>query len=123
MAPGIAAVSLPEGLIEWWQAARGRLGSRPLCALLEGPITLEASPHGPDTVHLLIERSSQGDLQLGGATAALAGLLTEADSPVPFDHLIRRAIKLGADQDEAEGLIQGLLDEGLLVEGLQPLSS
>ena len=123
MAPGIAAVSLPEGLIEWWQAATVTLGERPLRALLEGPILLSPAPKGPDRVHLLIERGAQGDLQLGGATASLAGLLAAADAPASVQNMISRAIELGADAEEASDIIQSLVEEGLLVEGMEILNS
>lgn len=123
MAPGIAAVSLPEGLIEWWQAISGTLGSRPLSALLEGSIGLDPAPQGLDTIHLLIERGPEGGLQLGGATSSLVRLLAAADAPASFEFLIRRAIELGAEAQEATDIIEGLLEEGLLISSTQSRSS
>ena len=123
MAPGIAAVSLPEGLIEWWQVARSTLGERPVRTLLEAPVVLKPAPEGPDKVHLLIERGPQGDLQLGGATASLAGLLAAADAPSSRQNMIRRATELGAEAEEASDIIQSLVEEGLLVEGMEILNS
>ena len=123
MAPGIAAVSLPEGLIEWWQAATVTLGERPVSTLLEAPVVLDPAPEGPDKVHLLIERGPKGDLQLGGATASLAGLLAAADAPSSRQNMIRRATELGAEAEEASDIIQSLVEEGLLVEGMEILNS
>ena len=116
MAVGVSAVSLPAGLLQWWQQANGSLGPNPLCALLENPPTLSTPPSGPATEHYLFERSAQGEIQVGGGSEALVALLQFADYPVSISRLSAEAVRLGAEKAEAINLIESLTEEGLLVQ-------
>jgi hypothetical protein len=116
MALGVAAVSVPEGLLQWWQEACGQLGPSPVCALLEGPADLETPPEGACTEHYLLERGSEGGIQLGGGSAALVGLLCAADTPISREALGDRAVAMGAEPDDVSELIEGLVLDGLLIQ-------
>ena len=116
MAVGVSAVSLPEGLFSWWQEAKGQLGPTPLCALLESPVELGTPPAGPSTEHYLLDRGSDGGIQLGGGSASLVGLLCAADSPISLEALADRAVALGAEPSEVSEIIQGLVLDGLLIQ-------
>jgi hypothetical protein len=114
MPVGVAAVSLPEGLLSWWQTRSGQLGPSPVSALLEGVIDLGSPPAGPNTEHYVLERGVEDGIQLGGASESLVGLLCAADSPTSPATLEDRAVVMGAERTEAQELLESLRRDGLL---------
>lgn len=114
-APGLVPVSLPADTLQIWQQIRAQLGAQPLRRLVSKafqPVALP--PPSNDTAHWLIERGPDGDVRLGGGSAALNGLLSAA--PAPRAALLQTAVMLGASTAEAGEIIDDLLQEGLLEE-------
>ena len=114
-APGLVPVSLSEDTLQIWQQIRAHLGPQPLSRLVSKtfrPVALP--PPTGEVAHWLIERGPGGDVQLGGGSAALNGLLSAA--PAPRAALLRVAVALGASTEEAGEIIDDLLQEGLLEE-------
>ena len=112
-ARGLVPVSLPEGTLADYQRIRGRLGAEPLkVLLLKGFQPIPLSPPAAQTEHWLIERGAAGGVQVGGGSAALNGLLAAA--PARQEALEQAAVRLGAAPEEARGIIDDLLREGLL---------
>ncbi|MEL6349769.1 MAG: hypothetical protein AAFV53_42085, partial [Myxococcota bacterium] len=67
----------------------------------------------------LLERDAQGEIGLGGGSMGLCGVLAAAARPVSWDTLQSRAEALGADPDESDALLEGLVAEGLLIRASQ----
>lgn len=114
-APGLVPVSLPGDTLQLWQQLRAQLGAQPLRLLVSKtfrPVPLP--PPASDTEHWLIERGPDGDVRLGGGSAALNGLLAAA--PASRAALEQVAVMLGATTEEAGEIIDDLLQEGLLEE-------
>ena len=114
-APGLVPVSLPADTLQIWQQIRAQLGAQPLSHLVSKtfrPIVLP--PPSGEVAHWLIERGPGGDVQLGGGSEALNGLLSAA--PAPRGVLLQVAVALGASTEEAGEIIDDLLQEGLLEE-------
>ena len=115
MAVGVAAVSLPAGMMGWWQRAKGTLGPNPLCTILENPVELNVPPKGPDAEHYLFERGADGGIAISNAASALIDLLCAANTPIDPAQLQSKAIELGADPSETSELIDALKIDGLLM--------
>ncbi len=113
LAPGLVPVSLPVDTLSLYQSLRARLGPQPLNLLISK--TFQPSPLPPepaDVEHLLIERGPDGGVGIGGGSAALNGLLAAA--PAPRAVLEAAAVGLGATPEEAPGLLDDLIRDGLL---------
>jgi hypothetical protein len=121
-ASGLAPVSVRAGTLDWYQRALERLGPEPLQVLtkLRKPWP-QKPPRGGPAEHLLVEAKVDGSLAIGTASEALVGLLIAADPPRPRDELIAVAIELGAAADEAQGLLDDLISEGLLCVVASPV--
>jgi hypothetical protein len=113
----VQPVSLLAGTVTAWQAVTARLGVRPLERLVDPSfLPLPVPALGPDVEHWLLEVDVRGQVQLGGGSAGLNGLLLAASAPIGRASLACAALELGADSvAEARGLIDDLIVEGLLV--------
>lgn len=116
-APRLWPVSLPDNTVAAWQQVKAGLGPRPLEALLDSDRPLPAAPAlGPGQEHWLLEVDASGQIQLGGGSAGLNGLLRAAARPVSVAALAEAALSLGAESpDEAREICGELLEQGLLV--------
>jgi hypothetical protein len=131
-AAGLAPVSACAGTLVWYQRALERLGPEPLRVLTqlrkpwpqkpprgagpprEGAGSGRGRPVTTKREHLLVEAKADRSLVIGTASEALVGLLLAADPPRPRAELVAVAIELGAAADEAQGLLDDLIREGLL---------
>ncbi len=109
---------VPKGTLNWYQQALGRLGPTPLRALAELPEPWRKRPPKGGAEYLLVEGKSDGQAALGGASEGLVRLLLAASPPRSRAELAAAAQKLGAEPAEADELLDGLLEDELLV--LQP---
>lgn len=114
-APGVEALSVPEGSLAYYQRGRARLGAQPLEALAKLRKPWKQAPPRRGREHLLIETAADGSLQLSGASAPLVGLLRAAQPGHTRRSLLELAVELGAgDPREAGELLDELLADGLL---------
>ncbi len=113
--PGVEALTVPEGTLAWYQRGRARLGEQPLRALAKLRKPWAQKPPRRGREHLLIETAADGSLSISGASGALVGLLRAAEAGPTRGGLSEVAVELGAEADEVDELLDGLLDDGLLV--------
>jgi hypothetical protein len=114
LAPGYAAVEVPDGCILHWSRARSRLMPDPAAAIAEGR-SIPAAPSGRKREWVLIEPGPQGP-QMGECNQAMFRLLSACSTPVTRPRLAELGRSLGADEAELTELLGQLLGEGLLVE-------
>jgi len=113
---------VPAGSLAWYEATRAWLGATALATLAEQG-ALRAGPPRRSQVrgrdvgeeHLLLEVGADGEMALGTASEALVRLLRSARRGRTRAELEREAITRGAARDEAAGVIDDLLAQGLLV--------
>ncbi len=126
LAPWADALELPAHGLDLYQSVSGQLEARaqrtPVVELLaRGEITLrrlpELSPRS--TEHLIIERQVWRDPAaspaLGGASGPLVSLLDAARTAIARDALLSRARELGADPGDDAEIVDGLVEDRLLV--------
>lgn len=115
-----APVSAPAGSLDWYERTVQRLGPAPLAALAGRAPAADLPRRSPvrsrdrGDEHLLIELQPDGSMSLGTASEALVRLLRFAGSPRTRAELTREAIVRGAAPNEAAGVIDGLVADGLL---------
>ncbi len=109
---------VPRGTLAWYQQALQRLGPTPLRTLAKLPRPWRKRPPKGGSEYLLIEGKSDGQTALGLASKGLVRLLLAARRPRPRAEIAAAAQKLGAEADETDELLDGLIEDGLLV--LQP---
>ena len=126
-AGSLAPLTVPAGSLAWYEATRAWLGATPLATLTGQPTVLgqaaRAAPPRRSPVrgrdvgeeHLLLEVGANGEMALGTASEALVRLLRFARRGRTRAELEREAITRGAARDEATGVIDDLLAQGLLV--------
>lgn len=119
----LAPIGVPAGSLAWYEATRAWLGATPLRTLTEQapraapPRRSPVRSRDPGEEHLLIEVSAAGEMSLGTASEALVRLLRHAQRTRTRRELEREAVARGAAADEAAGVIDDLLAQGLLVAG------
>lgn len=114
-APGLVPLALPVGSTARWSTLRERLGSDPVGTLVRSQVrTRDLPATGADLEYLLVEPDSTGGVGLSGSSDGLHGLLVAAGEPVERAVLVALARQEGAG-DEAEEIVDGLVEEGLLV--------
>ena len=87
--------------------------SGPIGALLDPDWRVPPPPAAADALEgVLIERRQGVDV--AGASLALAGLLEALRAPHDWPQTVACLSRLGAEPDEAEGLVEGFLADGLL---------
>ena len=125
-AVNLAPISAPAGSLAWYEATRAWLGATPLHTLAEPadqapraapPRRSPVRSRDPGEEHLLIEIGASGEMSLGTASEALVRLLRHAQRARTRRELEREAVIRGAAADEAAGVIDDLLAQGLLVAG------
>ena len=93
-----------------------RMGPRPLEALVAGRVPTRRLPaSGPGVEDLLVEVGVDGAAALSGSSPELGALLAAADEARPWSELVSVAQGLGAGEEAGE-IVQGLVEDGLLVE-------
>lgn len=118
-AADLAPLIVPAGTLQWYEATLAWLGDAPL-ARLAGHGPRPALPRRGLTrrtqaeEHLLLEARPDGGMALGTASEALVRLLRHAARPRPRRELEAEAVARGATREEAAGVIDDLLAEGLL---------
>jgi len=113
--PGVEALTMPGGIFAFYLEQRRSLGPDPAATLARQarPRTRAPEPAGdPDS--LLLERSDDGQVQIGGASPALVALLAFATTGRPRREVLAEARRLGCDEGDDDALVTDLLAEGLL---------
>lgn len=105
LAPRAAVVTVPDGALTWWEAVR-------TAAAAGAPLPAPA-PGEPTTVLLAVDEAGAvaGEVLPEG----LVWLRDVATTPAPREALVAIACRYGLDPDEALWVIDGLVDDGLLV--------
>ncbi|HGG58168.1 MAG TPA: hypothetical protein ENK31_10265 [Nannocystis exedens] len=114
--PLFVPLIVPRGTLDWYQKALLRLGPRPLRSLAKLPRPWRKRPPKGGAEYLLIEGKSDGQTALGGASEGLVRLLLAASRPRPRAEIAAAARRLGAEADEADELLDELLNDGLLTQ-------
>lgn len=114
-APGLVPVFVPEGSLACLERIRARLGPDPVAALAERVRPGERPPRSHRVEAVLVEARPDGDVSLGTASMALARLLQFAGPGRSRDEVAVEAVRLGAEDDEVDALLAGLLADGSLV--------
>lgn len=118
----VAPLEVPAGALAVFQAVEQvlfELSLNPLAALADdGPDLLTLPALGTGAESYLAELGPDGQARLGESSPALVALLVDARTPRPGEALLERARTLGADAAEAGPLLQGLVDDALLVPAL-----
>jgi len=115
LAPGVAAVTVPEGFLAWFVAARAEV--LPLETLVGGARPSAAPPTEGDE-HLIIEPGVDGP-QVGGGSAALNAFLDFCASGTTREAALAEARRLGCEPGDDESLLAELVGDGLLVGGAE----
>jgi hypothetical protein len=113
--PGVEPLLLPEGVLGFYAQQRQALGADPVAALAHGRAPVPTPSPGDGEDALLIERDEQGQVQVGGGSAALVRLLAFATTPRSREAVLAHARRLGCDPGEDAEVVDGLIDDGLLV--------
>lgn len=113
-APGVRGLVVPANTLELYLRVRAELQPDPVHALAHWGKRSRPSPPRRGTQCLLVERRTDGTLDLGTASAPLVRLLVFAELPRPRAAVEAEAVRLGAEPAEAAGLVDGLVTEGLL---------
>lgn len=117
--PRFAALIVPAGTLDWYEATRAWLGADPLRRLADhGPrpgLPRRGLTRRQGEEHLLLEARADGGMDLGTASEALVRLLRHAEQPRPRRALEAEAVSRGAAPHEAAEVIDELLADGLLV--------
>lgn len=123
--PRVVPLWAPAGSLACLERIRARLGPDPAAALATGPTSRPSGPapalageRPPRTSQreaLLVEASVDGDVSLGTASSPLVRLLLFAADGKSRAALAAEVVRLGADVDEADELLAGLVRDGLLV--------
>lgn len=116
-APGVVSLALPAGTLERLNALRARLGPDPLGALAAGGLALAElrGPLGPEPAWLLVERGADGGVGVGAVSEALGGLLRFTATPRAREEVLAEARRHGADPGEDSEILDGLIEDGLLI--------
>ncbi len=119
--PWVVALTPPQGTLAAWQRARAALNRHPdgpVAALLDPAWAPVPSPTlGDGREGLIVERDAAGDVGAGECPTALADLLRRLETPHETAGLLSALEALGADADEAPGVIASLVEDGLLTAG------
>lgn len=119
--PRFEALEVPAGSLAHYERTRAALGPEPLASL--STLKKPALPPGgkkarnKKTEALLVEAQLDGQVVVGGASAALVALLRRAREPIERAALGRAAVELGAEAGEVDELLDGLVEDGLLASG------
>jgi hypothetical protein len=113
--PKIAPLVAPAGTLAWYQRALARLGPTPLVTLAAQTRPWPQRPPSRGEEFLLVEAGAEGAVALGTGSAALVRLLVACAEPRGRAAAAASAVALGAEAEEVEGLIDSLVEEGLLV--------
>jgi hypothetical protein len=100
-----------------WQKARAALseGAPPVARLLSGKrLPKLGKVERARDEHLLVSREPGGEPVVGFVGEGLVKLLRLADRPVPREVLIREAVGEGATEEEANEIIDDIIQEGVL---------
>jgi hypothetical protein len=121
-APNLAPLTVPAGSLAWYEATLAWLGPEPLRTLAGQPPRPGLPRRSPvrkrhADEHLLIELRPDGGMSLGTASEPLVRLLRHAATPRSRAALTAEAVTRGATPNEAPGLLDGLVADGLLVAG------
>lgn len=116
-APGVRVIRVRGGTLERYQQVRRALGPDPLRSLASGAVALGVLPPLIGEEILLIERDGEGGYQLGELPDALAQLIERAGRACPREALLAEARALGAEPGEDAEIIDGLVQDGILVVG------
>lgn len=117
-APGTRPIEAPEGTLARWEATSAALAAPgaggPLARILAG---YRAPPArmGKGKEHLVV-RVAGGEAVIPGSDGVHA-LLVKAARPIARADLRRVAVRLGATPREAEEVLDGLVEDGLLAAG------
>ena len=114
--PGVEPVAIGQAHLALFSELRQRLGPTPLETFAAGwePVAL---PDAGPLEFLLVERAEDGNIGIGGGSAALVALLTFASTGHERSDVEAEAVRLGCSASEATELVDDLLAEGLLVRG------
>lgn len=117
-AENVLPVQLPVGTLAGYQQIRAQLGPRPLETLTaQGFQPVAAPATSAEMEYWLVERTPSGQVTLGGGSSGLNGLLIAAARPVSRATMRAEAQALGAEGDEADTVLDNLIQEGLLRAG------
>lgn len=112
-APGVRACVVPEGTLVFHTRAREQLGADPATTIATGTPPLGTPPRR-GSEHVIVEARGDGSIDVGTASAALVRLLQYAERPRSKSELAAYAVRCGAEPDEADGLLDDLVAQGLL---------
>lgn len=114
--PRFEALEVPAGSLAHYERTRAALGPEPLASLstLKKPALPPGGKNAKKTEALLVEAQLDGQVVVGGASAALVALLRRAREPIERAALGRAAVEFGAEAGEVDELLDGLVEDGLL---------
>ena len=113
--PGVEPVLLPAGVLGFYAAQREALGADPVSALAQGRPCVTPPTQGEGEDAMLVERDTQGQVQVGGGSPSLVRLLAFLRMPRSRAAALGHARLLGCDPGEDVEVLDGLLDDGLVV--------
>lgn len=114
--PRVDLLELPAGTLECYGSMLGALGAKPVEALLTGNIpAAPATPPGsaPETALVRVDARDSASAEV--LPEALFALLAFARTPRTRPDLLDEARRLGAEADDAAEIVDGLVNEGILV--------
>ncbi len=114
--PGVVPLETREPVLACFSSGRTQLGADPVQALVEQHLSLSAPEPGGEPLFVLVECSREGEVQVGGSSPALHGLLVALSSPTSRPKALAHAREQGCAAGEDEELLVDLTAEGLLVE-------
>ena len=114
--PGVVPLETRAPVLACFSSARRKLGADPVQVLVERHLSLAAPEPGGEPVFVLVECSRQGEVQVGGSSPALHGLLLALKAATPRSAALAHAREQGCDAGEDEELLMDLTQEGLVIE-------
>lgn len=113
-APSVRGLVVPANTLELYLRVREELRPDPVHALAHWGKRPRPSPPRRGAQYLLVERRTDGSLDLGTASEPLVRLLVLAETPRTRAEVEAEAVRLGAEPAEAAELVEGLVADGLL---------
>jgi len=113
--PGVEPLLIPAGVLDFYAAQREALGADPVSVLAEGRPRVTPPTQGEGEDALLVERDAQGQVQVGGGSPALVRMLAFLTMPRSRAAALGHARLLGCDPGEDAEVLDGLLDDGLVI--------
>lgn len=113
-APGVRGLVVPAHTLAFYLRVREQLRPDPAHALAHWGARPRPSAPRRGTQCLLVERRTDGSLDLGTASEPLVRLLVFAEVPRTRAAVEAEAVRLGAEPGEAAELVDGLVADGLL---------